>query len=206
MFESPPTSAHDELEELKRILRPVEIAEAIGRRPETISRIRPDKPLSRRTEQRLDDLYALARSLSREVAEPEAVRFQLLRRREDLGGRRLVDLVRAGGVDALIARTQADVEGSQLGELDAERFLAANPDLREPLARAEEVARALVGPQVELVQEVVYDDFEDDEPELFVGLRTGLPVNESIDRLRDLYAEIGDLLAPFAGRLTVGLA
>lgn len=206
MFESAPTNALDELAELKRILRPVEIAEAIGRRPETISRLRPDKPLSRRTEQRLDDLYALARSLSREAAGPEAVRFQLLRRREDLGGRRLVDLVRTGGVDALIARTQPDVEGSEPGELDAERFLAANPDLREPLARAEEVARALVGPQVELVQEVVYDDFEDDEPELFVGLRTGLPVNESIDRLRDLYAEIGDLLAQFAGRLTVGLA
>lgn len=206
MFDRTPTNVFDELEELKLILRPVEIAEAIGRRPETISRLRPDKPLSRRTERRLDDLYALARSLLREGGGPEAVRFQLLRRREELGGRRLVDLVGTGEVDAVLPRAPADREDIDFEALDAERFLAANPDLREPLTRAAEVARALVGPQVELVPQVLYDDFEDDEAELFVGLRTGLPVSESIDRLRDLYAEIGDLLAPFAGRLTVGLA
>ena len=228
MFERAPTNALDELEELKRILRPVEIAEAIGRRPETISRLRPDKPLSRRTERRLDDLYALARSVSRETGEPEAVRFQLLRRREDLGGRRLVDLVRAGEADVVLLRVHGGVEGFDFEALDAElleaerasetrptapppredpdRFLAANPDLREPFERAAEVACALVGPQVKLVPQVLYDEFEDEEPHLFLGLRTGLPLNESIDRLRALHAEIGDLLAPFAERLSVGLA
>jgi hypothetical protein len=230
MFESPPRNALDELEELKRILRPVEIAEAIGRRPETISRLRPGKPLSRRTEQRLDDLYALARGLSRESPEPEAVRFQLLRRREELEGRRLVDLVRAGEAHAVIERARAEVDDFDFRELDAEllkaeraaeasgapaqprepfdleRHLSVHPELREPLARAAEVARALVGPQVELVPQLLYEELEDEEPELFVGLRTGLPVNESMDRLMDLYAEIGDLLAPLAGRLTVGLA
>jgi hypothetical protein len=229
VFDRAPANPLDELEELKQILRPVEIAEAIGRRPETISRLRPDKPLSRRTERRLDDLHAVARRLFRDSRDPAAVRFELLRRRDDLGGRSLVDLVRAGEAAAALERVTVDealdvddeleaelleaeraagVAGApvQRSPFDLDGHLAMHPELREPLARAVEVARALVGPQVELVPQVLYDEFEDEEPHLFLGLRTGLPVNESIDRLRDLYAEIGDLLAPFADRLSVGLA
>jgi hypothetical protein len=225
VFDTDPTNALDELEELKRILRPVEIAEAIGRRPETISRLRPGRPLSRRTEQRLDDLYALARSLSREVAEPEAVRFQLLRRREELGSRRLVDLVRAGEAGAALDRASSeealDVDDELEAELleaeraaavhppaarpreDPDRFVAANPDLEEPLGLVVEAARA-IDPDVAIDRSVVFYP-DDDEPELFVALRWNVPPMEAIDRLRSLYAEIGDRLAPFAERLGVGL-
>jgi hypothetical protein len=225
VLDGAPTNVFDELEELKRILRPVEIAEAIGRRPETISRLRPGKPLSRRTEQRLDDLYALARKLSREVGEPEAVRFQLLRRREELGGRRLVDLVRAGEADAVLQRARSGIDDFDFEALDAElleaerasearptaippredpdRFLAANPDLEEPLALVAEAARA-IDPAVAIDRQVVFYE-DDDEPELFVALRWNAPLVDAIDRLRALYAEIGDQLAPFADRLGVGL-
>ena len=77
----------DELAELRSWLRPGEIAEILGLRPETLSRLKPGHKLSRKTERLVDDLYNVAWRLRLKLDDPTQLRFALNRRRSKYGAR-----------------------------------------------------------------------------------------------------------------------
>jgi len=223
-----PLTVYDELDELKGTLRSAEIAEVIGRRPETISRIRRGRPVSRRTERALDALYVIVTSLlERFGGDAAATRFDLFRRRAELGGRSAADLIRSGEIDrvlelaiaveaellvseeldALLRRMEyrGSPQAEPSGTREVERFLGEHPELRPTVALVAEAARSLFGADAELVLDVL-SDVDSGAEELYAGIRSSLPVGVATERLRQLYRERWDgALDAVADRLTVGL-
>jgi hypothetical protein len=110
---------------------------------------------------------------------------------------------------AELARTaDDDYRGAEVKSANQERRLSdlldADPELASRLPAIEAEIRGHFGPDATLRRAVI--DAHDDPvggDRLYLGVRSGLPIDEEIDRLGELVSD-EDLLGPVAGRLTIG--
>jgi hypothetical protein len=220
-------TVYDQLMELRQVLKASEIAEIVRRSPESISRIKADKNLRPQTERAVDALhYVVERLLSLMKGDRKAVRWAILRRRAELNGRRVADLLRAGRTDealqvvevaegAAALRVDPQLEDELLrverasvthipgGTVDpVGTYLGRHPGLNDFIPRlVEEVRQYLGAADYELY--VLAD--ETGEEELVVIFRPSVALEEANDRMRAFYADRWDaLLAPYSDR--VGIA
>jgi hypothetical protein len=137
VFASKPTTAEREFEELHTLLGTAVLAEVLGKRPETISRLKARRRYTRPVERLIDDVWTVVHVAfgAREV-QTDDVRAFLLLRQPQLGFRPAAELIRAGETDAvlaLIARPAADTRGA-LPDVESiqrrRRRPAADPEAR----------------------------------------------------------------------------
>jgi len=104
----------DELAELKGVFRGAEIAEIAGLQPETISRIKPGKKLSRDTEDAIDGIYFVFHKLMVSLeGDEEAVRFAFLARRPELEGRCLSDLLKERNIEDAVRLVEESIDAAR---------------------------------------------------------------------------------------------
>ena len=218
------------LDELRQSLRSSEIAEVTGLRPETISRIRPGHRPARRTERLLDDLCAIVTALGGEPGGADArIRFALVRRRPELDGRSIADLLRAGLADRALELLAGPADDSELAvgetlerELAASergagaprdrrtvavrQFLAADPQVSALLEKLPESLQAAFRAPVRLEPTVLPDESGLGDDELFVGVASDLELSEANQRLGEFLGSAWDRLGPATERIYLGVA
>jgi hypothetical protein len=143
VFASKPTTAEREFEELHTLLGTAVLAEVLGKRPESISRLKARRRYTRPVERLIDDVWTVVHVAfgAREV-QTDDVRAFLLLRQPQLGFRPVAELIRAGETDAVLASIAITHPGdSHVYALDARsdtesvqrrrrRRPAADPDAR----------------------------------------------------------------------------
>jgi hypothetical protein len=229
-------TAYDELIELRQVLKASEIAEIVRRSPESISRINADRNLRPETEAAIDALHYVVQRLLRGLhGDRKAVRWALLRRREELNGQRVADLLRTGRMEEALQVLEASGDASTPLVADA-AGLRVDPQLEEDLLRIEHrpigrVTEATTDPVEDylarhpelndlipsLVMEVGqylgaadYDSYllADDTgaQELVVTFRPEIGLEEANDRMRAFYADRWDaLLAPYSDKIGIAV-
>jgi hypothetical protein len=144
VFAIKPPTAEQEFEELHALLGTAVLAEVLGKRPESVSRLKARKRYTRPVERLIDDVWTVVHvAVGQGEVEPDAVRGFLLLRRPELGQRPAAELIRGGETDtvlALIAATHPDSDHiSGLGDVVSSGVVPGGRRRRpaaDPAARA----------------------------------------------------------------------
>ena len=110
-----PSTASEELQQLLEVFSQGDLAAAMGKPSETISRMKKSTKMRRSTERLIDDFWYAAHLAYQRFGEPERVRFFVLSRQPDLDGRTPAEAIRAGQVERvveLIKQTKQRTQGS----------------------------------------------------------------------------------------------
>ena len=118
MFSTKPATAEQEFEELHALLGTAVLAEVLGKRPESVSRLRSRKRYTRPVERLIDDVWTVVHvAVGRHEVQTDDVRALLLLRQPQLGHRPAAELIRAGEIGAVLALLAAthpdDARGSE---------------------------------------------------------------------------------------------
>ncbi len=143
MFASKPATAEREFDELHALLGTAVLAEVLGKRPESISRLKARRRYTRPVERLIDDVWTVVHAaFGTHEVQADEVRALLLLRRPQLGFRPAAELIRAGETDAVLASIgvthpeDGHVAGiGALTEADAHQRRRRRP-AAEPEARA----------------------------------------------------------------------
>jgi hypothetical protein len=104
VFATKPPTAEQEFEELHALLGTAVLAEVLGKRPESVSRLKARKRYTRPVERLIDDVWTVVHvAVGQGEVEPDAVRGFLLLRRPELGQRPAAELIRGGETDTVLA-------------------------------------------------------------------------------------------------------
>jgi hypothetical protein len=224
----------DELSELRALLTTQEIAELTGLRRETISRARPDSRFQRRTEKALADLYLVVTKMRSVVGDLGQLAAVLRRPQEELAGRSIAELLRAGQVEVVLeslapaAPTEAEVPAgfrlspaveAQLepwrepSEEEAEdpgldgqvaALLAADHELGARLGAIEAALVAHFGPGARVERQIISEYDLEEDDELYLRVHTDLSLDQEIDRLGEFLGQEEELLAPVLQQFAIG--
>ncbi len=120
MFATKPPTAEREFKELHTLLGTAVLAEVLGKRPESISRLKARRRYTRPVERLIDDVWTVVHVAfdTREV-KTDDVRAFLLLRQPQLGFRPVAELIRAGETDAVLASITVSGPGHHDDDLDA---------------------------------------------------------------------------------------
>jgi len=222
-------TVYEEVRELRGSLALKDLADVIGCRRETLSRLKPPRRPTREIERRIDDVFAvLEKARQHRMAAPEDARHLLLARRAELANRSMAEMIRNDRTDAVLALLDTsaapdlgrDLDGS-MAELDRWQPDAGgsgsaggpppSPPVDDELLRIidEVVASApsYLGPVAVSIAAVSDDTADPDEADaLLIELQSGLPFEEADAHLRAFLADHLHLLQPVAERMTVTVA
>lgn len=224
---APISSIFAELDELRSELTNQDLAEIVGCRRETVSRLKPPHRPSREIERRIDDVFAVVSvARRRQRIPPGSTRHLLLGRRAELGERSIAELIRekrtAEVLELLVSTpTQPDLD-DELDEVLAD-FRDLPPaasgggsddggdetapevptDLQDVIDRVASVAHDYLG-DFRVSADSVWDDTDppDGRGVLLVELHTPLAFDEANRRFRSFLADNLDLVQPVADRVT----
>jgi len=220
---------YDEVQQLKDTLALKDLADVIGCRRETLSRLKPPRRPTREIERRIDDVFAVVeKARLHQLATPGGVRHLLLARRVELAHRSMAEMIRNNCTDAVLALIDAppapglDQELAALSvELDAwpldsggSGSFGATPP---PVALDDELQRVIdevisraseyLGPLAVSVASVGDHTADaDDADTLLVELEADLDFADADARFRAFLADHLSLLHPVADRMTVTVA
>jgi hypothetical protein len=91
------------------------------------------------------------------------------------------------------------------GDDPASVLIDADPEIASLLPAIEGKIRGCFGDDAGIERRAIRDhSAREGSAHLYLGVRTGLPFDEALDRLADLLGAEADLLAPVSGRLTIG--
>lgn len=143
MFASKPSTARQEFEELHELLGTAVVAEVLGKRPESVSRLRKRGRYTRPLERLIDDVWSVVFVARRQARwRDDQVRAFLLLRQPQLDLRPAAELIRAGQtqvvLDAIVA-THPDSDHvappARVGDVAARRRPAGEPQARAAAQR-----------------------------------------------------------------------
>jgi hypothetical protein len=97
-----PSTASEELQQLLEVFSQGDLAAAMGKPPETISRMTRSTKMRRSTERLIDDFWYAAHIAYQRFGEPESVRFFVLSRQPGLDGKTPAELIAAGQVEKVV--------------------------------------------------------------------------------------------------------
>jgi len=97
-----PPTASAELRELLEVFSQGDLAVAMGKPAETISRMKKSSSMRRSTERLIDDFWYASHIAYQCFGEPETVRFFVLSRQPELDGKTPAELIAAGEVDKVV--------------------------------------------------------------------------------------------------------
>ena len=222
-------TVYDEVQELKGTLALKDLADVIGCRRETLSRLKPPRRPTREIERRIDDVFAVvAKARLHRLATPSEVRHLLLARRVELAHRSMAEMIRNNRTDAVLALIDAPTApdlDQELAELSAEFDawpldtggsgsagdtpppVAVDDDLQRVIDEVVARASEYLGP-VAVSLAFVGDDTADpdDADTLLVELEADLAFEDADVRFRAFLADHLSLLRPVADRMTVTVA
>lgn len=102
LFADKPPTASAELHELLEVFSQADLAVAMGKPAETISRMKKGSSMRRSTERLIDDFWYASHVAYQCFGEPESVRFFVLSRQPQLDGKTPAELITAGSVDQVV--------------------------------------------------------------------------------------------------------
>jgi hypothetical protein len=146
VFATKPPTAEQEFEELHALLGTAVLAEVLGKRPESISRLKARRRYTRPVERLIDDVWTVVHvAVGRRPVQADDVRSFLLLRQPQLGFRPAAELIRAGETDRVLASIvvfdevhRSGVAGGLAGDEPAQRRrrrAAADPEARTAAQR-----------------------------------------------------------------------
>jgi hypothetical protein len=104
VFATKPATAEQEFDELHQLLGTAVLAEVLGKRPESVSRLKSRRRYTRPVERLIDDVWTVVHVvIGRGEVHLDGVRGFLLLRRPELGQRPAAELIRAGETDTVLA-------------------------------------------------------------------------------------------------------
>ncbi len=102
MLATKPPTASAELRELLEVFSQGDLAAAMGKSAETISRMKKSTSMRRSTERLIDDFWYAAHVAYQALGKRESVRFFVLSRQPQLGGKTPAELIAAGRVERVV--------------------------------------------------------------------------------------------------------
>lgn len=113
VFTAKPPSAKQEFDELHRLLGTAKVAEVLGRRPESISRLKSRDRYTRSLERVIDDVWSVVHvATCRARWDDEQIRSFLLLRQPALELRPAAELIRAGETELVLQCVLAEGSAS----------------------------------------------------------------------------------------------
>lgn len=218
-------TVYDEVQALKGALALKDLADVIGCRRETLSRLKPPRRPTREIERRIDDVFAVVQKAQQRLAQHEDARHLLLARRVELNNRSIAEMIRTNRTDAVLTLLDTPATpdlDTELDELMAEfdqwqpdaggsgaaggppSDTALDDDLRRVIEEVVVRAQTYLGPLTVSVGPVS-DDTADpaDADSLLVELEADLPFEKADAGFRSFLADHLLLLQPVADRMTV---
>lgn len=131
MFSVKPPTARQEFAELHELFGTAGLADVLGRRPESVSRLKARERYTRPLERLIDDVWSVVHAATTGAQwAPDQVRAFLLLRQPQLGLKPAAELIRAGRTEAVLdaIRSPRSSRASNEVEARARRVVTSETD------------------------------------------------------------------------------